>query len=180
MIIKSTLNRKSFVLRDLHISDAKLYFEIQKDEKTKKGFMTTPKTFKEAKKEVEELIFLSNLKNTSNISFAIEYDNHFSGVVGIHTKNKRSFTEKGTEGSVAYSIHPNYRGKGIATKAVKLLVNYIFKTYKLKRISGRCRTFNKASARVLEKAGFKLEGIHKKECYKDGKYLDNMIWAIVK
>jgi len=40
-------------------------------------------------------------------------------------------------------------------------------------------TFNKGSARVLEKAGYTLEGIHKKELCKHGVHLDNMCWAIV-
>lgn len=43
-----------------------------------------------------------------------------------------------------------------------------------------CRTFNKASARVLEKSGYKLEGILRKNKFKDGKYLDDMLWAKTK
>jgi len=47
----------------------------------------------------------------------------------------------------------------------KLLQN---KKYKLKRLEGWCRTFNKPSARVLEKSGFKLEGIlRKNKCKND-------------
>ncbi|MGE0792561.1 MAG: GNAT family N-acetyltransferase [Candidatus Woesearchaeota archaeon] len=171
---------KTLLLRNLKISDLKLYFEIMQDKETKKGFMTTPNTIQEAKKELQELISETKKKNPKNISLAIIYENNFAGYVGCYVRNKKPFTEKGVEAAIVYSIHPNFRGKNIATNAVKLLVNYIFKTYKIKRISGRCRTFNKASARVLEKAGFKLEGIHRKEAYKDGKYLDNMIWAIVK
>ena len=40
-----------------------------------------------------------------------------------------------------------------------------------------CRTFNKASARVLEKAGYIHEGTLHKNKLSNGKYLDDMIWA---
>jgi RimJ/RimL family protein N-acetyltransferase len=40
-----------------------------------------------------------------------------------------------------------------------------------------CRTFNKASARVLEKAGYKYEGTIHKNKFLNGKYVDDMIWA---
>jgi len=43
-----------------------------------------------------------------------------------------------------------------------------------------CVVSNKASARVLEKAGFKLEGILKKDRLINGKYHDGMIWAIIR
>ncbi len=74
-------------------------------------------------------------------------------------------------------MHPKFRGKGLTTKAVKYVVSFAFKKYSLKKIEARCRTFNKASARVLEKAGFVLEGILHKDLKKNGKYLDNMCWA---
>lgn len=59
-------------------------------------------------------------------------------------------------------------------------MTYAFKKYKLVGIEARGRTFNKGSARVLEKAGYALEGIHKKELCKKGVYLDNMYWAMVR
>lgn len=169
--------KKGIELRKLKLSDLKPYFEIQQDEITKKGFMTTPKTLKEAKEELEILIKKTNKRNPSNISLAINYQNSFAGVVAIYTRNDVPLIQKGVEGFVSYSIHPNFRGKGLATYALKKMTEYVFKEYDLKRISGKCRIYNKASARVLEKAGFKLEAIHKKQAYIDGKYYDNMLWV---
>ena len=66
------------------------------------------------------------------------------------------------------------------TKAVKLITDYSFKKYKIKRISGRCRSFNKVSAKILEKAGYSFEGKHRKEIYKNKKYYDNLYYAKIK
>jgi len=158
------------------MNDAELYFESQQDKYARKGFMTTPKTLSEAKSEIQGRI--KALKEKHGITFAIEIDKKYAGYVEIHELTERERYRHTAQ--IGYCIHPKYRGKGITTKAVKLVTEYAFKRYKLKRISGWCRTFNKASARVLEKAGYKLEGILRKNKFKDGKYLDDMVWAKVR
>jgi ribosomal-protein-alanine N-acetyltransferase len=166
---------KGFVLRPIKMSDAKAYFETMQDKETKKGFMTVPKSLQEAKKEIKEHVQRA-CKKTSE-TFAIDVDGEYAGYVKIDHEN---WDPKEYHGRIHYCTHPKFRGKGITTKAVKLVTEYAFKRYKFKRIVGRCRSFNKASARVLEKAGYKLEGIMRKDAFKDGKYYDNMIWAEVK
>jgi RimJ/RimL family protein N-acetyltransferase len=39
---------------------------------------------------------------------------------------------------------------------------------------------NKASARVLEKAGFTYEGNHLKAVYKNGEYLDELFYSLLR
>ncbi len=159
------------------MSDAKLYLKIMQDPVTKKGFITTPKTLSEAKKEIKEKLIQHRRKKPESETLAIEINGEFAGYVEINHLNRRHHEH---QGNVGYCLHPKYRGKGITTKALKIFTNYAFKKYKLKRIDGWCRTFNKASARVLEKAGYKLEGILRKNKKIRGKYLDDMIWAKVK
>jgi ribosomal-protein-alanine N-acetyltransferase len=168
---------KDFILRPIELSDAKAYLKIMQDKESRKGFMSTPKNLKEVKEEIKESISKSKSKPVKGEKYAIEIEGEFAGSVGIgHLNNK--FHEH--YGNIGYALDRKFRGKGITSKALKILVKYWFKKYKLKRIEGTCRTFNKASAKVLEKAGFKLEGILKKNKFKDGKYLDDMIWAKVK
>lgn len=168
---------KGFILRHIKLSDAEDYFECSNDREAKKGFMSTPKNINEAKKEVKKHISEYNKKKPTGEIFAIEINDEFAGWVEISHLNREHLEHKA---SVGYCIHPKFRGKGITTNAVKLITKYGFKKYKLKRIEGWCRTFNKASARVLKKAGFKLEGILRKNKFKNGKYLDDIIWARIK
>lgn len=172
----SIIKVKDFVLRPLRMGDAKLYLKSQSDKEAKKGFMTTPKNLAEAKKEIRERL-VATKKGTAE-TIVIEVKGEYAGFVDIHGLTN---TERYKHSAIiGYCTHPKFRGKGITTKAVKLVTDYAFKKYHLKRISGWCRTFNKASARVLEKAGYKLEGIMRKNKFKDGKYLDDMIWAKVR
>ena len=171
MIIKT----KEFILRPIRMSDAKAYFETMQDKQTQKGFMTFPKNIREAKKEIKGRIRDTNSKKSE--TFAIEVNGEYAGFVEIDHEN---WNPKDHRGRVHYCTHPKFRGKGITTKAVKLITEYGFKKLKLKRIVGTCRSYNKASARVLEKARYKLEGILRKDVIKNRKYTDTMIWARVK
>lgn len=173
MIIKT----KEFTLRPIRISDSKAYFESMQDKQSKLGFMSTPKTLAEAKKEITHRLKEMKKKPISGIYLAIEVDSQYAGDVSLKCLNQKFLLHYG---NVSYCIHPKFRGRGLASKALKLLSNYGFKHLKLRRIEGTCRTFNKASVRTLKKSGFKLEGILKKNKWKDGKYLDDMIWAKVR
>lgn len=171
---------KGLVLRHVKMSDAEVLFECEQDSEAKKNFMSTPKNVGEVKVGIRKNILEYKKKWPSRENFVIEVDGEVVGSVGIRSLSGESLQKKGAIGVVSYMLHLKFRGKGLASKALKLLTDYSFKKFKLKRITGRCRSFNKASARVLEKAGYKFEGTRKKEVYKNGKYYDNMYWAKVK
>ncbi len=170
-----TIKGDGFILRHIEMSDAEGFLRIHQDKEARKGFMTYPKNIKEAKKDLREKI--SATKKRKGETFAIEVNGEFVGYIEIQSLNKKYHEHQGT---IGYCLDKRLRGKGITTKAVKLVTNYGFNKYKLKRIDAWCRTFNKASARVLEKAGYKLEGILRKNKFKDGKYLDDMVWAKIR
>jgi [ribosomal protein S5]-alanine N-acetyltransferase len=117
------------------------------------------------------------MKEGREEKFAIIVDNQFAGWLDIHNISKGFDKHKA---KVGYCISPEFRGKGLATEALKILTNYAFKKYNLTRIEAFCRTYNKSSAKVLEKAGYKLEGILRKNKLKNGKYLDDMVWAKIR
>jgi RimJ/RimL family protein N-acetyltransferase len=66
------------------------------------------------------------------------------------------------------------------TEAVKLITKFGFEKLKLKRIEAFVFTFNKASKRVLEKAGYKLEGILRKNSKKGNKFFDDYLFAKIR
>lgn len=173
VILKS--KNPEFILRPIRLDDAEAYFQSMQDSFTKDGFMKVPKNINESRNEIKEKIFAT--KNKTGETFTIEVNGEYAGYIELHDMNKKYHEHKA---EIGYCLHPKFRGKGITSKAVKIVTDYAFKKYKLKRISGWCRTFNKASAKTLENAGFKLEGILRKNKFKEGKYLDDMVWAIVK
>lgn len=165
-----TIKTKDLILRPITMKDGQGYLECHRDKETQRNFMSIPRNLIEAEEEIKESI-------KKGITFAMEVLGKFAGFIHLELNNNPKYKHSAI---IGYAVHPDFRGRGLATKATKLVTNYGFNKLKLKRISGMCRTFNKASARVLEKAGYKLEGVLRKNKYKDGKYLDDMLWARVR
>lgn len=109
-------------------------------------------------------------------TFAIEYENELTGCIGMvmQTDVYKLSAELG------YWIGEPYWNKGFATVAVNLIVEYGFSILKLERIFSGVFDFNKASQRVLEKTGFKLEGIYRKAVIKNRRICDEYRYGKVK
>ena len=66
------------------------------------------------------------------------------------------------------------------TNVVKEMVELAFQNFPIVRLFAYVFSDNKASAVVLEKAGFELESIQKSAIYKNGKFMDQMVYTIVR
>ncbi|MGO1058314.1 GNAT family N-acetyltransferase [Planococcus sp. FY231025] len=80
---------------------------------------------------------------------------------------------------MGYTIDQAYNGRGYATEAVKLLVDYAFQELLLHRIEAGVMPHHGASIRVLEKAGFHKEGIRRKNVQINGEWQDHQMLAII-
>lgn len=81
---------------------------------------------------------------------------------------------------LGYVLAYKYWGKGIVTKAVKIVVSNIFKEWPdLERIEAFVDVDNKGSQRVLEKAGFLKEGVLRKFRTIKGRSRDVFIFSIL-
>lgn len=171
------IKTSDFTLRHVKLSDAKVFFECEQDKQAKKNFMTTLKSIKESEEDIKQEISQYKKSKPTSEKFAIEINGETAGWIAINQLNAPFFEHKA---KIDFCLHPKYRGKGIMTKVIKKVIEYAFKKYKLKRIESWTRTFNKSTIELNKKVGFKLEGILKKNKCKQGKYLDDMVWAIVR
>jgi [ribosomal protein S5]-alanine N-acetyltransferase len=81
---------------------------------------------------------------------------------------------------IGYWLGEPFWGKGIATAAVKAVTEYAFAHHDLVRLYAGVFEWNPASMRVLEKAGYVLEGRMRKGVFKDGKLIDQLMYSIVR
>lgn len=77
----------------------------------------------------------------------------------------------GKQLEIDYSLIPAERGKGYCTEVVRLMVDYLFLSKAENRIQAQTEPTNIASQRVLEKAGFKKEGILRSNFFIWGEWL---------
>jgi [ribosomal protein S5]-alanine N-acetyltransferase len=79
---------------------------------------------------------------------------------------------------MGYWIGDVYSDRGIMTEAVREMVRLVFVNFEVMRIYATPFGTNFASHRVLEKAGFKLEGMFEKIYIKNGVTQDELVYAI--
>ena len=115
-------------------------------------------------------------KNDPLTIFAIEINGQAAGGIGLHPQ--QDIHCKNAE--LGYWLAEPYWGKGIITQAIKQIVAYGFKTFEIDRIFARPFENNIGSQKVLIKSGFILEGKFDKVLYKNGEYLDELIYAVRK
>lgn len=161
-------------LRDWKDSDAKRLVSLANNENLSKNMLDTfphPYTIENAEQ------WIAHCQNENkNVLQAIEYKGEFVGGIGAHFKDDihRYSVELG------YWVGENYWGKGIGTACVKAFSDYLFKNFKINRVYGEVFEHNLGSAKVLENCGFKHEATLKKAAYKNGYFIDLIIYAKLK
>jgi RimJ/RimL family protein N-acetyltransferase len=80
---------------------------------------------------------------------------------------------------IGYWIGEPFWGQGIVTEALTALTRYAIETHQLTRIYALPFAWNKASCRVLEKAGYVLEARLRRSAVKDGTITDQMQYAFI-
>lgn len=107
------------------------------------------------------------------INFAVIYNGKVAGSIGCVPKT--DVYRKSME--IGYFIGEQFKGFGIATEAVRILLEYIAHRFDVVRIYAEVFSHNKASMRVLRKNGFYLEGIRRKSVIKNNLVMDDYIWV---
>lgn len=79
-----------------------------------------------------------------------------------------------------YLIDPGQAGRGYATEAARQLLALGFGEFNMQRIRAGVLPENPASMRVLEKAGLRNEGLHKKAIRVHGEWRDEYIYAVLR
>ncbi|MBO7080003.1 MAG: GNAT family N-acetyltransferase [Bacilli bacterium] len=127
--------------------------------------------------ETRAVISLFHEKKLNNqlgtVAIILKENNKMIGTVELHTFTPMFKAELG------YTVNPEYWGRGIAVEASANVLEWGFKTLKLKRIECSAFIDNERSKRVCEKLRLPYEGIRKKayQLY-DGSIHDLRCYAI--
>ncbi|MCB9233665.1 MAG: GNAT family N-acetyltransferase [Bacteroidia bacterium] len=70
-------------------------------------------------------------------------------------------------------------GKGYATEAIRLLVDFAFEELGLHKVTAGCYSDNPGSAKAFLKAGFVEEGVKKEQYLSNGVYVDGILLGMV-
>lgn len=165
-----------FTLREWRLSDARDLAAALSDKKifdNLRDGLPYPYTERDAENYINSM--LASGKDDV-FAFAICIDGKAVGSIGAFRQGNIHYRTA----EMGYYLAEEYRGKGIMTEAVKRLCETVFSESDILRIYAEPFAHNAGSRRVLEKAGFKLEGIMKNNAVKNGKIIDMALYALTR
>lgn len=160
-----------YIIRNWQIQDAPF---IAKYANNRKIWINLRDAFPYPYRLEDAEVFITRVIETDPVTiFAIATQSEAIGSIGLMLgKDVHRFRAE-----MGYWLAEPYWGKGIMTDAVQFLTAWAFRELKLHRISAEPYATNKASHRVLEKAGFIREGVLRSNALKDGKILDQFLYS---
>ena len=106
-------------------------------------------------------------------AFAIAVNGEAAGGIGFQLQGD---VER-VSAEIGYWLGEPFWGRGIATEALVALTEYAIATHGLTRVYAVPFAWNQASCRVLEKAGYVLEGRLRRSAVKNGNVTDQLQYA---
>lgn len=120
--------------------------------------------------------FITYSLQHQNMDFGIVVDNVCVGCIGV-TFHKDIYI-KNCE--IGYWLGYDYWNRGIMTKVIHMLCQYLFENFTVTKICAEVFAENQISAHALEKNQFTKEGYLYKHIYKDNCYHDLILYGLRK
>jgi ribosomal-protein-alanine N-acetyltransferase len=110
------------------------------------------------------------------VVFAIEVDGTFAGTIGLHSIQLGDHCAE-----VGYWMAKEFRGNGLCTVALDLMLNMAQQTMKFRRIEGLADFNNLASQKVMERVGMTRDALLRNRVTKpNGEQIDMVLYSITK
>ncbi len=124
------------------------------------------------------LSFLESLeKNSNDIVLAMRWKKNDCHLGNVSLQNINWINRSG---EIAIIIgNKDYWNNGVGTEAYRLLIEYGFNVLNLNRISSGQTITNEGMIKVCEKSGMKKEGLLRDALYKNGEYIDVVVYSIL-
>jgi ribosomal-protein-alanine N-acetyltransferase len=170
------LESERLLLRQITSNDVNEIFELRSNPETMK-YIPRPlvTTIDEAMGHIK--MIQDKIETNEGINWAITLKNSpkMIGIIGHYRVRWEHFRSE-----IGYMLLPEYHGKGIVSEAIQLMIHYGFNDMKMHSLEAIIDPKNIASARVLEKNNFIKEAHLTQNEFYDGKFLDTVIYSIVK
>lgn len=117
---------------------------------------------------------LSLFDQADSFIWLAEAGDEVVGNLSLHNLNKTMLTAE-----IGYMISPKWRGKGLATLCVQQITKLCFQHSPLRKLIAYVHEDNAPSRRVLEKLGYKAEGLLREHYLIDAKPANEVIYGML-
>ncbi len=157
-------------------SHAEIYFQYRQDVTTQKYNPLKAATFEEVKRRLlDGCSDLSQYGKAEAFFWFVKCDGEIVGTVTLQEIN----TEMGTA-EIGYGVFPGARGRGIASAAVKALTSRVFAETPTRKLTAFVHEDNRASRRIMEKSGYRAEGLLREHFIVQGKPVNEVLYGILR
>jgi putative acetyltransferase len=108
--------------------------------------------------------------------FIVEVEGAPAGVMAFEVSNRRSRIAH----LFGLMLHPEFRGRGVADEAARLLVRHLIFDLEFHRVQLECYGFNERAIRHAERVGFVQEGVRRKAYRRHGEWVDGVLFGLVR
>jgi ribosomal-protein-alanine N-acetyltransferase len=117
----------------------------------------------------------ANARAGLGLPFAVEYDGEFAGQLNVSSMTYGSLSSA----TIGYWVSERFAGLNVTPTAVALASDYCYFQVGLHRIEICIRPENAPSLRVVEKLGFRYEGLRRRYIHINGDWRDHFCFALV-
>jgi ribosomal-protein-alanine N-acetyltransferase len=117
---------------------------------------------------------LAHARTGNGVPFVIEYDGEFAGQLNVSGMSYGSLSSA----SIGYWVAERFAGKNLTPTAVALATDHVFFGLGLHRMEICIRPENAPSLRVVEKLGFRYEGMRRRFIHINGDWRDHFCFAL--
>jgi RimJ/RimL family protein N-acetyltransferase len=168
------LETERLVLRPFSFADEKEVQRLAGDRDIAELTSAVPHPYEDGMAEAWIATHEEDFKLNKSMTLAITIKSSESlvgamSLLNMSTANRRA--------ELGYWVGKEYWCNGFASEAARLIIAYGFRALGLHRVHGRCLKGNKASSRVMEKAGMRYEGCHREHECKGGRFEDILLYG---
>nr|WP_277605360.1 GNAT family protein [Glycomyces sp. L485] len=163
------------MLREFRESDARAVHPIVGDDRVTKWLSFDSRSVQEAENMLHGVLERATLQPRTEYYLAVEHLDSPGSLVGF----ARLALSGVRAGKLGYAVAYQAWGRGIATEAARLLVDFGFQVLELHRVSAAAGPDNPASIKVIEKLGFTREGRIRDHVFTNGAWRDSILYSIL-
>ena len=106
----------------------------------------------------------------------VEVDGERAGVMGFEERSEvHRIAQLG-----GLAVHPDFRGRGVADDAARLLQRYLLVELGYHRLELACYGFNERAIRHAERVGFVREGVKRRAYLRHGEWQDAVLFSLLR
>jgi RimJ/RimL family protein N-acetyltransferase len=174
--ITAPVMTERLMLRPLEAGDAQALHAYQSLPETARYHFWEPRCLEEIRTKLTEWVEMCRLDGEGTLAFAIER-REAPGLIG--DASLRVTSVEALQGTIGFSLNPDYKGRGYATEAAAALLKIGFEDLSLHRIFACCDARNMGSWKVMERLDMRREAHFREHARFKGGWDEEFYYAIL-